>query len=240
MKFAMFAAAALAAFAAPAAAQELIEAGSTVQGAPSQDEEPDLYVFTAGVASTVRFDLGGSGLLSLTLFTGAGDRMLEVTGSGSARLEAILPLTDAYMVAVARGDSAAGYTLSMSQVEPDPHLIFFARAVGYGYDGPNASGGNNLYRSCWIEPGVVYRYYINQLGNYHELLRGGREQGYYHYPGEPLWRARVTFEGDLIRRSSIYESGPREAEYRWSDLNFTPEDHADVKNFRYLGYMCDE
>lgn len=80
-----------------AEAQTLIEPGTTVHG-KSELGKPDLHAFVgeAGSQASVAVDTPGEALL--TLYTPRGEEMLHATGRGKVQLEAVLPLTNGFLV----------------------------------------------------------------------------------------------------------------------------------------------
>lgn len=224
---------------APLSAQSprMLEPGKTVTARPAKADEPDLYLMTGEVGATITLAAKGNGPLSLSLFTSEGEPMLTAEGDGSASLEAILPATDAYMVAVA-GGSTKQYELGLTSVAPDAHLALFSRHVGYAYDIDTVAGTTAEWGSCWVEPGVVYKFYIGEVPVYHELLRGWRENTYTFYPGQPSSTEKVSWDGRTHTRVVNFSDGSQKT----YSYDITPEEFGRTstqKNFRYKSYLCD-
>jgi hypothetical protein len=236
---AAFAAAALACLMpVPAAAQEPleIEPGQTVTGKAGKPDTPDLYYFVGESGATVTFEVEAPGPVSVALLTSDGDTMLEASGTGSARLEAVLSLTDVFYVAVLRQETGAPYVIEMDAQEPDFHLALFSRLVGYGAVGTSSSGQVFDQKACWVEPGTVYKSQIGAFVMYHELLRGGRQRGYLQYPGVPDAEVRLSWDGKTIERTIKMNGETSTASEPIDDQTFA---RPDVPGFGYTGYMCD-
>src|SRR5690606_22279328 len=104
-------------------AQEPVEIvpGQAVTGKAGSANTPDLYYFVGETGATVTFEVEAPGPVSVALLTSGGDTMLEASGTGSARLEAVLSLTDVFYVAVLRQETGAPYVIEMDAQEPDFH-----------------------------------------------------------------------------------------------------------------------
>ena len=154
-----------------ASAQDIrtIELGSTIAG--TKGSPVNFYRFGAPAGTTVQATLTSSGPVALVLYTPAGEEILSVNGSGAVSLEAILPLTDVFMLGVLRPDPSKSFTLKTSADQPDIHQQLFAKYAGYKYEEPEYVGSVE----CWIDPGHRLRTtFGNGAVREATLGRGGR------------------------------------------------------------------
>lgn len=132
----------------------------------------DLYRFGGGSGTTIKATLTAPGSSALILYTPEGEEMLSARGDGTVTLEAILPLWDVFVLAVVRTSAAKAYTLELSGNEPDIHMAYFARGVGF-----RTSVGTSEATTCWVEPGVKKRTIFSDLSGWYTDTTIGR-QGY--------------------------------------------------------------
>ena len=160
--------------AAGAAAQPVktIELGQPItakEGAPV-----DFYRFGGRSGTTVKAVLKSSGPAALIFYTPSGEEMLSVSGSGSVALEAILPLTNVFLLGVLRADPSKPYTLKTTADDPDVYQQNFARYVGFRREKPNEVASVQ----CWIEPGHKLRETYDD-GEVHEMTLGRAGKAYH-------------------------------------------------------------
>jgi hypothetical protein len=219
----------------PATAQEPVEIvpGQTVTGKAGKPDTPGLYYFVGQSGATVAFEVDAPGQVSIALLTSDGDTMLEASGNDSARLEAVLSLTDVFFVAIARSDAGSPHTIKMTAREPDFDLALFSRYVGYRYTEARSSNEESL---CWIEPGAVLRGRFGTVVIYWELLRDGRHRGYLQYPGMPFAEMKVTVSSDTLELATTMNGETNIRSVPLDEQTFARPDDA---SFRYAGYLCE-
>ena len=155
------AAAAAVGLAASAQAQkpQFIEAGKIVAGKAGKAGQADLYQFIGVMGTEVTISLKASGQAAVTLFTPTGEEMLTERGTGEVTLRAVLPLANAYTLAVSRSDLTKPYSLKLAATDPDLHQMFFAKGVGYNIRMKAEGGTPPFYsiKTCWLDPGRKLR-----------------------------------------------------------------------------------
>ena len=232
------AAAAAVGLAASAQAQDLplIEAGRTVVGKPGKAGQADLYQFIGVMGSEVTISLEAPGKAAITLFTPTGDEMLTESGTGEMTLRAVLPLANAYTIAVSRSDLTKSYTLKLQATEPDMHQMFFSRNVGYELR--YGSTFSNVQKSCWIDPGRKLRRIHPGAEEEASLGRGGSEYSTYKVRkgGVEVLRAydhQVRFEEDAAIYTTRNPDGTTETLRK--NLELDPQW---AKLGSYISYLC--
>jgi hypothetical protein len=114
----------------------------------------DVYTFVGQPGSQVSFTLKIKGDAEIALFGPHGEPMLNVAGSGTVKLDAVLSWLDVHSVAVLRRDPSQPYTLAMTATEPT--LAEARHALGMGYT--LTTEGGTPYSHCWLKPGVAAAY----------------------------------------------------------------------------------
>jgi hypothetical protein len=133
-------------------AREILSTGQ-VQGAPGSSAKADVLYFAGEMGAKETYTLTIKGPASITLFSRQGIEILSAEGSGTVRLEAILPGTDVYTLAIARKVPAQSYTLSRRATVPT--LAEALLAQGVGFTGTMSDGSD--VDLCWIIPGLKAR-----------------------------------------------------------------------------------
>ena len=225
-------------------ARELV-AGQVATGAPAKAAKPDIYYFTGEAGAKLTFALSSKAGTRLVLYTPTGEEMLTAGGDGAVTLEAVLPFSDAYTLAVIRRDAAQPYTLFMTATQPT--LSEASLAVGVGYEDQSENAERD--RQCWIKPGVILRAsYLDASApsgvQYREVALGpDRETASYTF------RYRNGNTISYVLRRHI-EGAEYVMSYEWPDGRktedreaFTPESFG-LAAFgspppRFTGYHCD-
>jgi hypothetical protein len=144
-------AAGLALAAAPASGQLMgareLTTAVPVKGAPGARPVADIYYLVGEAGAKESYTLTVKGLASLTLFGPDGSELLTSEGSGTVRLEAVLPFTDIFTVAVARKVPGQPYSLSRKAATPTFQEALMAFGTSY------ASKDGSSFQ-CWLIPGV--------------------------------------------------------------------------------------
>ena len=137
-------------------ARELVASGQ-VQGAAGSAAKADIYYFAGEMGSKETYVLAIKGSASITLFARNGQEILSEEGSGTIRLEAVLPYTDIYTIAIARKVPGQLYTISRRATVPTLTEAAIAEGIGFEASYLDKSGKEVPYRRCWITPGVKAR-----------------------------------------------------------------------------------
>ena len=141
----------------PASAQLMgaseLKVAVPVKGAPSTQPVADLYYLVGESGSRETYTLTAKGPASITLFGPDGAEILTASGSGSVKLEAILPFTDVFTIAIARKSPTTSYSLSRKATVPTLMEAELALGVGYGSKDGRES-------QCWLIPAVKLRQLI--------------------------------------------------------------------------------
>ena len=103
------------------------------------------------VGATETYALKVKGPASITLFGPDGSEILTAAGSGTVKLEAVLPFTDVFTIAVARKIPAQPFTLTRKTTVPTFQEASTALDVGY------ASKDGSSFQ-CWLVPGIKLRW----------------------------------------------------------------------------------
>ena len=188
----------------------VIEIGKKVAG---KGGGPDIYHFIGTSGSRVTIQLETPGKALLTLYTPRGEEMLHASGTGSVELEAVLPLSHAFLVGVSRADASRAYTISLEASQPDLHEMYFAQGTGFkmpGFDpaAPLVMARMTNSSSCWLEPGVKVREYWPN-GGVTEITLG--RTGRWHYKmmpvGKPVAYNESWFEdlSKLVEKIEVAE-----------------------------------
>jgi len=134
-------------------ARELSATGQ-VQGAAGAAAKADLYYLAGEMGAKEVYTLTVKGPASITLFSRQGIEILSAEGSGTVKLEAVLPATDIYTLAIARKVPAQPYTLRRQATIPT--LAEALLAQGMGFIGTMDDGSGDI-DNCWVIPGVKAR-----------------------------------------------------------------------------------
>lgn len=137
-------------------ARELLATGQ-IQGAAGSAAKADIYYFAGEMGAKETYLLTIKGSASITLFARNGQEIISEEGSGSIRLEAVLPYTDVYTIAIARKVPAQLYTISRRATVPTLTEAAIAEGVGFEASYIDKSGKEVPYQRCWITPGVKAR-----------------------------------------------------------------------------------
>ena len=220
-----------------AGARELV-AGQVAAGAPSKVRAPEIYYFTGEAGAKLTFALSSNDTTRLVLYAPTGEEMLSAGGDGGATLEAVLPLSDAYTVAVIRRDAAQPYTLFMTTTLP---TVGEARlALGVGYEALNAR--DERVRRCWVKPGLSSR--VNFLdappGDTRSLAATlGADRNSISYKGNSSYVLHFRIDGADLVEGMEYSSGRKGEERR---TGFTVETFSQASlgyKPRFTGYFCE-
>ncbi len=220
--------------AAQAPAARLIEAGTPVTGSAGNGEQVDIYRFIGSLGSRVSFTLESPSQAVLTLYTPDGEEMLYSSGKGKIELEAVLPLTEPFLVGVSGVDGSRPYKLSFSEAPGDLHQMFFAQGIGYSIARQWDDNPNTYYiESCWIDPGRKWRRTWPRGTEEISLGRDGVEYATLTLNGrEPRQMERtVKFEG----LTAIYPTRTREGATRYTRVNL--KDRREMHG-PYNSYLC--
>ena len=135
--------------AAPASAQLMgakeLKTAVPAKGFPGTKPVADVYYLVGEVGAKEAYTFTGKGPASLTLFGPDGSEILTSSGSGTVKLEVVLPFTDVFTLAVARKTPAQPYVLARKATVPTLAEAELAKGVGYERDHESP---------CWIIPGV--------------------------------------------------------------------------------------
>lgn len=105
--------------------------GTALKGLPSTKPIAEMYYLIGEAGAKETFTLTIKGPASISIFTPGGDEMVTASGAGVIKLEAVLPFTDLFMIAVARKDTRQSYTLSRKASTPTLAETVLAGEIGY-------------------------------------------------------------------------------------------------------------
>ena len=191
----------------------------------------DLYRFGGRSGTTVKAVFEGSGPAAIIFYTPSGEEMLSVNGSETVALEAVLPLTNVFLLGVLRADPSKTYTLKTTADEPDVHQENFASYVGFRREMPNQVASVQ----CWIEPGHKLRATYDD-GEVLEITLGRAGKTYYasSYQGKNAsYQSDEEIVGTDLVRTYIYSDGKTETRKLPLDHQ-PPADEA----IRFVSYRC--
>jgi hypothetical protein len=224
--------------AAPALAQadvarELVP-GKPIAAPAGKANAPDIYTFVGQAGSRVSFTLKIKGDAEIALFGPQGEQMLNVAGSGTVTLDAVLSWLDVHSVAVLRRDPSQPYTLAMTATEPTLAEALTATAMGYTI----TPGGQRPFVQCWTKPGVIAAVRGQDLRGL-SMLSADRESVIVitKLADGPQVASILEYriEGDeLIRTTRGIDGDPKETRYEYEPAVFQREPI--TKD--YVGYNC--
>lgn len=211
---------------------ELIAGGSIVGKAGSS---VDLYRHAGLVGSRVRIDLETPGDALITLYSPRGEEMLSGAGNGHVQLEAVLPLTNTFLIGISRKESGKPYKLKLSATNPDLHEMLNAWNIGFAsLRKDKATGDAYLVKSCWLDPGRTLRRIYPKGSEEITIGRDGIEYARLFVNGKPARDAQrqLRFEGTTA-------VVPWQLGGKWEDTRFELDKLTDVARLGpYERYRC--
>lgn len=210
-----------------------LRSGSSVVG--KAGPSVDLYRHAGLVGSRVRIDLETPGDAIITLYSPRGEEMLSSAGNGRVELEAVLPLTNHFLIGISRKESAKPYKLKLSVAEPDLHEMLNAWTVGFASTRKDkATGEAYLVKSCWVDPGRTLRRIYPKGTEEITIGRDGIEYGKLFINGKHARdvQRQLRFEGTTA-------VVPRQVGGKWEDTRFELDKLTDVTGLGpYERYRC--
>jgi hypothetical protein len=232
-KLAIFCSAALAS-AAPAPAQLMgakqLKVAVPIKGAPSTKPVADVFYLAGEVGATETYSLNVKGPASITLFGPDGSEILTAAGSGTVKLEAVLPFTDVFTIAVSRKIPVQPYTLTRKTTIPTFVEASMASDVGYASKDGSRS-------QCWVVPGVKLRS-INSRGSIEFTLAADRRTTTFFAKGvaggkTSTGETTLSFDGDQVHEMITPYGGKTNEKIYPLEVTYDPE-----RVGRFTGYLC--
>jgi hypothetical protein len=169
----------------------------------------DVYYLVGESGAHETYTFSGQGPVMLTLFGPDGSEILTTSGSGPTKLEAVLPFTDVFTVAVSRTGAATGYELARRTTVPTLAEAFLSLGVGYAYESSSVT-------SCWVTPGVKKRVRGTKGWTDYTLAadrrsvtfissRGKAGENSYSFEGETVKRTQRNADGSVAQSDSPFE-----------------------------------
>jgi hypothetical protein len=218
----------------PAAAQIMgareLTTATPVKGTPGTKAVADIYYLAGEVGAKESFTLTVKGRASVTLFGPDGSEMQTREGSGTVQLEAVLPFTDVYTVAVAR--KMPGQTYALSRKATTPTFEEAAMAGGGGY-----ASKDGTYFKCWVVPGVKLRS-VSPAEIVEFTLAADRKTTTFYAKSVETGQTnagevRFSFDGDKVHQViTPHEGKIMESSYPLG-VNYSPEEVSPK------GYSCE-
>jgi hypothetical protein len=230
-----FIAAVLALAAAPAVAQLMgareLTTTAPVKGAPGAKPVADIYYLVGEVGAKETYMLTVKGPASLTLFGPDGSEILTSEGSGTVRLEAVLPFTDVFTIAVARKLPGQPYSLSRKATTPTFQEAQMAAGVGY------ASKDGKSFQ-CWLVPGVKLRS-VSPVETVEFTLGADRRTLSFYAKGAKTGQTsagevNVSFEGNDVHHVITPHEGKARVSNYPMGVTYSPDE------VRPKGYRCQD
>jgi len=214
--------------AAPASAQLMgakeLKIAVPAKGSPGAKPVADVYYLVGETGAKEAYTFTGKGPASLTLFGPDGSEILTSLGSGTVKLEVVLPFTDVFTLAVARKTPAQAYVLVRKATIPT--LAEAEQATGVGYE---AKDRDSL---CWVIPGVKRKTIYSNGDSKEDTLAADRTTVSWvnsKYSGDKTFR----IDGDEVHRISRVRNGKTTETSRPINYIYDPENFA-----RFAGYHC--
>ena len=123
-----------------------LKTGVPAKGVASAKPVAELFYLAGESGARESYTLTIKGPASITIYSPGGHEMLTAAGSGTVKLDVVLPFTDVFTIAVARKDAKQPYTLSRKTSVPTLAEAVMAEAVGFY--------GGDVQKQCWVIPGV--------------------------------------------------------------------------------------
>ena len=224
---------AAATLAAPATAQTRppaeLKVGVPAKGLASAKPVADVYFLVGEAGAKETYSFTGKGPASITLFGPDGSEILTASGSGTVKLEVVLPFTDVFTIAVARKTPAQPYALARETTVPT--LAEAQLAVNAGYE----IKGNN-YWSCWVIPGVKLKLHDPEGLFREDALAADRTTIKWtaiNLSGTAQGDRTYWFDGSLLHRIRRNQDGKVTETTSELELSYSPDK---IGGFR--GYLC--
>jgi hypothetical protein len=147
--------------AAPASAQLMgaheLKVAVPLKGLPSTKPVADIFYLVGETGAKETYTLAIKGPASITLFSPGGSEILTAAGTGTVKLEIVLPFTDVFTLAVSRKTPTQAYTLVRKTTRPTLAQAVLASAVGFEGYYQDKRGTDRKVSECWVTPGVKTR-----------------------------------------------------------------------------------
>jgi len=215
-------------------ARELSTTGQLQQPAGAA-AKADIYYLAGEMGAKETYVLTIKGPASVTLFSRDGQEILSKEGTGTIRLEIVLPYTDIYTVAIARKVPTQPYTLSRRATVPTLTEAAIAEGIGFEDSYSDKAGKNITVQRCWITPGVKARMTYPTLIE-EVTIAADRTTGLYVARGAARTTSgEVTYrivDSDIVRSVKPSTGKSFEVPYTFAPIPRVRD------SSRFIGYYC--